>query len=124
MENKDKFEYTYSALSDGEKRQIEDIRKRYEKTSDQKNALEEAKRLDKLVYQLPTLISLTVGIIGTMLFGLGLSLVLEFDMLIVGIVVSVVSLTPIIAAFPIYQHFLKKNKEKYGEKILELLSKQ
>ncbi len=124
MSNNNKFEYTYGALSESERREIDEIRKRYTVSSEQKSALERAKELDRRVRRFPTALALTLGIIGTLIFGLGLSLVLEFDMIALGILLASFALVPIIVSYPMYSLLLKINKAKYGEAILSLLAEK
>lgn len=65
-------------------------------------------------------VSLCVGILGTLLFGTGLTCILQFGYLILGIIIAVIA-TPIVAlAYPIYKRILARGKEKYGEEIIRL----
>ena len=65
-------------------------------------------------------ISLTMGIVGTLIFGLGLSMALEWGLLVWGSLVAVVGLAPIISAYWAHNKILERQKKKYGEEILKL----
>ena len=119
MDNKG-FEYTYSAPTEAERREIARIRKQYEVKDEKQIKLERIRKLDSFVQNFSTILALVLGIMGTLIFGLGLSMVLVWDIFVFGIVVCVIGVCPMIAAYPLYVITLKKNKEKYGEEILRL----
>ena len=109
------FEFTYSAARQEE---VEAIRKKYlPKTEDKMEAL---RKLDKKVKNIPTTISLILGIVGILLFGLGLSMVLEWKIVVWGIIVSIFGFIPTLLAFPIYQITLNSMKAKYSPQIIKL----
>lgn len=117
----DKFTYNYSAPTKEERREIQDIRRRYEtKENNSESKLEKLRRLDKKVKNLPTILSLCLGIGGTLVFGLGLTMVLEWQKLVFGIVVMLVGGVLAALANVVYKLLFTKNKQKYGEEILRL----
>lgn len=117
----DKFTYNYSAPTKEERREIQDIRRRYEtKENDSESKLEKLRRLDKKVKNLPTVLSLCLGIGGTLVFGLGLTMVLEWQKLVFGVVVMLVGGVLAALANVVYKFLFTKNKQKYGEEILRL----
>lgn len=105
--DKNKFEYTYSAPTKSEREQIEDIRKNYLPKSEEESKLSRLKKLHSKVKNIPCVWGLSVGIFGVLLFGLGLAMVLEWNSLVFGIVVSVIGCLPMAIAYPIY----KKSKD-------------
>ena len=122
MEEKNVFEYSYSAKQQEE---LDAIKKKYlpaEEKSKDLNKLEELKRLDKAVELTATLWSIAVGVIGTLLFGAGMSLIMAFEtaMYLPGILVGVLGMAGIALALPVYRMVLKKQREKVAPKILEL----
>ena len=120
MENK-RFSYTYSAPTGEERKEVESIQKQYlpaEKKSESK--IERLRRLDARVKNGAICASLIVGILGTLLFGLGLSLALEFNKYALGIVFSAIGLIPTASAYFVYESVLMRNKKKYGREILKL----
>lgn len=120
----ERFDYTYAAPTDKERREIQAMRKQYLPKSERgEDAFARLKRLDKKVQTAPLAFSLTLGIVGTLIFGLGLSLVLKFNRLLLGVVIAFISLIPLALAYPVHNHVLKKRKAQYGAEILELSAK-
>ena len=123
MDENKEFNYTYSAPTSEEKKEIEYIRKQYVEKQEKKGKDEKMQRLRTLHSKVksPALaISLTMGIVGTLIFGLGLSMVLEWGLLVLGSLVAVVGLAPIISAYWAHNKILERQKKKYGEEILRL----
>ena len=119
-----KFEYSYSAPTEAERKEIESIKKQYmAEEKREETDIEKLRRLDAKVKNMPTMYALIAGIFGTLLFGLGLAMVLEWEMMLWGIVVMVIRAIPAGLAYPIYQFTLKEGKKKYGAEILELSEK-
>ncbi|MBE5753848.1 MAG: dihydropteridine reductase [Clostridiales bacterium] len=100
---------------------MDSIRRQYETRVDsEQSKLERIRELDRRVKNGAMITSLTVGIIGALIFGTGLSMVLEFGQVFLGVIISVVGAIPMIIAYPLYKGVLKKNKKKFGEEILRL----
>ena len=122
MEEKKVFEYSYSAKQQEE---IEAIKKKYlpkEKSSQEVDKMEELRRLDKKVELVATIWSIVIGMIGTLVFGTGMSFTLAFgvEMFVPGILIGIVGMIGIALALPIYRIVLKKQREKIAPKILAL----
>lgn len=115
-----KFRYTYSAPTEDERREISSIRRQYLAKNEEETKFEKLKRLDAKVKNWPTTIALILGIVGILVFGLGLTMVLEWSIVVWGIVLAIVGAIPIALAHPVYIKRLQINKEKYGEEILKL----
>ena len=121
--NENKFEYTYRALSDEQKREISSIKERYDiAAKTPAGAYEEIVRLDRKVKRTATSLAISVGAIGLLIFGLGLSMVLEWGIYLWGILVGLIGAIPCALAMPLYLLSMKKGKKKYGERILKLSS--
>ena len=73
QENKESFNYNYSSIN---KEEVEKIRNKYIRT--QESDLDELRKIDAKVSNTSTYISISIGIIGVLVFGTGLSLVLSF----------------------------------------------
>lgn len=121
-EKKTGFEYTYSAPTEQERKEIESIRRQYQAqpVSDREEKLNRLRKLDSFVKNSATTVALILGVVGLLIFGLGMTMVLEWELYIWGVVVGAVGLTPIMIAYPVYNLILNKNKEKYGEQIIML----
>ncbi|MBQ7770731.1 MAG: dihydropteridine reductase [Clostridia bacterium] len=123
MDNNEKYEYTYTAPTESERKTVEEIRCRYQSKERADTSFMRLKKLDGKVRSMPMMIGLSLGIIGTLLFGSGMAIVLEklfAHYLLVGVTLSVVGLVPIALAYPTYCKVSKKYKEKYGDEILKL----
>ena len=115
--NNERFEYTYSARQQEE---IEKIRQKY--MPKEKDELAELKRLDAEVTRPGTIAGIVIGIVGTLIFGAGMSMALVWTdtLLIVGIVMGIVGFAVLGVAYPVYCKITEKQKEKIAPQILEL----
>ena len=125
MENKESFNYTYSAK---EQEEIKAIRKKYAVQEQTEDKMAQLRRLDAGVYSKATTAALVVGIIGALMMGMGMSLVMtEIGALlgtvmamIVGIGLGVIGIILVCLAYPLYNRTLKKEREKIAPEILRL----
>ena len=115
----DKFEFTYTAPTEAERREIESIKRQYS-APPAKTKLQELRELNKRVTRPPFTVSLIIGIIGTLIMGVGMTMGLEWNMLLWGSVVGVVGIAIAASAYFIYKAILKHNKQKYGQRIINL----
>ena len=115
MENNDKFEYTYSAKQQSK---LENIRKKY--LPQEESKMDRLRRLDESVTRPGTMISIIVGIAGTLIMGFGMCLCLEWSEFIPGVIVGVVGMAILAAAYPIYIKITQKQREKIAPEILRL----
>ncbi len=120
MDGQNEFNYTYTPINEKELKEVEAIRNRYVQDAPRCEKLKRLKALDDRVRGIPTAISLVFGIVGTLIFGTGMSLVLEFQMYILGIIIAAVSIIPIALAYPMFNHFSRKLREKHSEEIIRL----
>lgn len=122
MENKDTFKMTYSAEQQEE---VNQIRQKYApKTPDK---MEQLRVLDASVEKKATAVSIAVGVIGTLILGIGMSLamsdlgaILGFAAFIAGIIIGVVGIAVLGCAYPLYNRTLKKERKKIAPEILKL----
>ncbi|MBQ8357470.1 MAG: hypothetical protein IJX39_06640 [Clostridia bacterium] len=119
MENKE-FHYTYKASTEAQRREIANIRKQYSAPEDCESKLERLRRLDERVKNLSTMIPLVVGIIGCLIMGLGMTMVLEWELVVWGVILSVIGVLVMIPAYPLYRYVLRYCKKTYGPEILRL----
>lgn len=116
----DKFEYKYTAPSQKEQNEINIIRNRYLPKDENIVKLEQLKKMDKKVNNIPMIIGISCGICGTLTFGLGLTFFLEWINWFYGVLFSTLGILIALIAYPIYKHFKKRLYNKYSKKILEL----
>lgn len=115
------FEYTYSAPTEREKKQIESIRKQYAPQEQKgENAFKRLKALDAKVRNTARLAAWISGVVGILLFGLGLTMVLEWSIRLWGIALMVFACIPMASAYPIHSRLLARGKKKYGAEIVRL----
>lgn len=119
---KNNFNYSYTALTQTEKQEIETIKAKYE-TNESSAEVVELKKLDSKVRHIPRAVALTIGIFGTLIFGTGFSMILEWNLMLLGSIVSILGIILVIIAYPIYNHLRGRLKKKYGKKIIELSEK-
>ena len=114
------FNFKYTAPSQEERKEIDSIRRQYAPQEQTETKLERLRRLDGLVKNTAIIWSLVLGVFGCLIFGIGLTMVLELSILLWGIVLMVIGSVPMAIAFPVYNKLLKKGKAKYGDEILRL----
>ena len=128
MENKNTevgFSYTYSAK---EQEEIKKIREKYQPREE--DDISRLRKLDARVTRRATNISLTIGIIGALIMGSGMSLVMTdiggvfgiqgIAAIVVGIIIGLAGIIMAGIAYPIYCKVLKKEREKAAPEILRL----
>ena len=114
------FNFRYTAPTEEERKEIDSIRRQYAPQEQTETKIERLRRLDALVKNTATIWSLILGVLGTLVFGLGLTMILEWNIWLWGIVIMVVGSIPVAIAYPVYKGLLKKYKNRYGEEILRL----
>ena len=117
---KDIFTYSYSAKENAE---VQAIRKKYLPKSESK--LEELKRLDEMVQASGMAESLSAGIGGALILGLGMCLAMQvigsgIVMMVLGVLIGIAGIVGMLVAYPVYRKIFKRTKEKYAPRILEL----
>ena len=118
MDNNEKFEYTYSAKQQTE---LENIRKKY--LPQEETKMEKLRRLDKSAERSGTIISIIVGIVGTLIMGFGMCLCLEWSQFIAGVIIGIAGMVILGFAYPIFKYVTKKRREKIAPEILDLINK-
>ena len=111
------FLYTYSAK---EQEEVKRIRNKYIPKEEDK--MEQLRRLDASVNEKATIRSIIVGIIGTLIMGIGMCCCMVWaDVWFVpGIVIGLAGMAVIGAAYPVYSKTLKKERAKIAPEIMRL----
>ena len=116
MENKP-FTYNYSAVRNKE---VESIRRKY--LPEEESKLETLKRLDCKVQSAGMIESLCFGIIGALVFGIGMCFFLEVfaGATWITVLFMIIGTLLMIPAYPIYRRIAHRTKEKLTPEILRL----
>ena len=121
------FTYTYSAKEQAELKRIRD---KYTAPTEVEDKMARLRRLDAGVTNAAQAIALVFGVIGTLLLGLGMSLIMTelADSLglsgeaamVIGIIVGVVGGILAALAYPAYNAILKAKRKKLAPEIIRL----
>lgn len=123
-QNHETFQYTYSVK---EQEELQKIRSKY--LPKEENKLDQLLQLDASVTRKATMHSVTVGSIGALIMGIGMSLSmtnigtslgLGNTALPIGIMIGVAGMTLVGIAYPVYLLALKKERAKIAPEILRL----
>ena len=114
------FNFKYTAPTEEERKEIDSIRRQYAPREQSETKIERLRRLDALVKNTATIWSLCLGVFGCLIFGLGLTMILEWSIFLWGVLLMLVGSIPMAIAYPVYKGVLKKYKNRYGEEILKL----
>ena len=119
MEGKSEvFNYTYSASQQAE---IKSIREKYMPPTEEEDKMERLRRLDRSVTKTGTAVSILVGIVSTLVLGVGMCCTMVWEgLMLPGIVIGIVGIIGIISAYPLYIHVTKKQREKVAPEIIKL----
>lgn len=128
MENKNEqagFAYTYSAR---EQEEIKAIRDKYGKREESK--MERLRRLDNSVTKKAQAVALTLGVVGTLILGFGMSLIMSelakhigiqgATTMPLGIIIGLIGGAVGALAYPVYNFTLKRERQKIAPEILKL----
>lgn len=117
----EKFKFKYTALTIKERKEIDSIRREYLPKEETMTKLERLRYLDSVVKTGPTILALSLGVIGLLIFGVGMTFFLEWiSFWYLGIPCSLIGLIVLGLAYPIYNKKLKQNKAKYSQEIISL----
>ena len=122
MEN-NAFEYTYSAQ---QQKEVEAIRSKY--LPKEPDKMEQLRKLHRVPTQKASCAAITIGVIGSLILGMGMSLIMTdigtvfglADAMIPGVLIGLVGLVPVALAYPVYKRVLKIQREKIAPEILRL----
>ena len=118
-EQKETFHYTYSAAQQAE---IKSIREKYAPSAPEEDKMERLRKLDASATKPGTVASLVIGIISTLIFGVGMCCVMVWGetLFLPGIVIGVLGILGLLSAYPIYNRVTKRRREKLAPEILRL----
>ena len=118
MDTNNTFEYNYSAER---AKEVEAIRRKYEEPKEDK--LEQLKALDRQAERRGKSLSIAIGVIGTLILGLGMSMVMVGEALyfISGVIIGVLGIVALGAAYPVYKTVTQKDRAKVANQVLALV---
>lgn len=112
------FNYTYSSTQQEE---IKSIREKYAPPTQEEDKMEKLRKLDQSVTKPGTIVSLIVGIISSLILGVGMCCTMVWEgLMIPGVFIGIVGIIGMIAAYPIYTYITKKQREKLAPEIIRL----
>lgn len=111
------FSYTYSAKQQEE---IKSIRQKY--MAPEENKMDQIRKMDAAVTMKATIVSIVVGMIGALIFGVGMCCTMVWTevLFVQGVVIGLVGIAILAAAYPLYMRVLRKEREKIAPEILRL----
>lgn len=126
-QGKSGFTYTYSAKEQAE---LKRIREKYTAPTAAEDKMARLRRLDASVTNTAQAVALVFGIVGTLILGLGMSLIMtdfadilglrETMAMVIGISVGVVGGILASLAYPIYNAIVKATRKKLAPEIIRL----
>lgn len=119
MDNKETFNYTYSA---SQQEEIRRIREKYAPPKQEEDKMERLRRLDKSVTRPGRAAALIVGIMGSLIMGTGMSMCMVWggELFVPGIIVGAVGVIGVICAYPLYNAVTKRQRAKLAPEIIRL----
>lgn len=124
-EDKSGFSYTYSAKEQAE---LKRIREKYQPKEETK--MDKLRRLDARPSGVAARWSIVTGVIGVLIMGIGMSLTMtdigyglgiaDVAVMAAGVIVGITGIALVIAAYPLYNVVLKKERKKVAQDILKL----
>lgn len=122
MDKKETFQMTYSA---DEQEEIQAIRKKY--VTPEEDKMKQLRSLDAKTTSTATSLSIAIGVLGTLVLGLGMSLIMsDFGIILgtlafpVGIIAGIIGMIILGCAYPFYTKTLKKERAKIAPEIIRL----
>lgn len=114
--NEGTFNYTYFS---GQQAEVEKIRDKY--LIREESSFEKLKRLDKKSGRKGRVICISLGIISTLLLGIGMCFTMVWPELFVqGVAVGLAGIAGAVLMYPLYVRITKREKKKLAPQILEL----
>lgn len=117
-DNKNTFEYTYSAPQQEE---IRRIREKYIPKEKTISKMDQLRLLDRKSELPGKAVSITLGIVGTLMLGFSMSCVTVMQQYFVpGVVIGVIGIFVLAMAYPAYRAITKRERRKIAPEILRL----
>lgn len=127
-DNKNTFEYTYSAREQAE---IKKIREKYSEPEKKESTnIEKLRALDAGVTKKASVVALVLGVIGSLVLGTGMSLAMtDFAKILgslsslampIGIILGLIGIILVAVAYPVYNRIVKSERKRIAPEIIRL----
>lgn len=115
----EKFSYSYLAKQQAE---VKKIREKYAAPSETEDKMSQLRRLDASASKPGMIVGWTLGIIGALLLGVGMSctMVWSDEWFVPGIAIGVAGIIAVALAPVVYRRMTKKRREKLAPEIMKL----
>lgn len=115
--NENVFEYTYSAPQQDE---VKKIREKY--LPKEQSRMDQLRDLDHKVTQKGMALSLAIGIIGSLILGIGMCCTMVWSGIwfVPGIIIGIIGMIGVSMAYPVYTRTTQKERERIAPEILRL----
>lgn len=100
------------------RQKAEAIRRQYTRREDSK--MDQLERLDDRVKMPGRIAAVSVGVVGALVMGTGMSLVMVWDSMAAGLALGIPGLAALLLAYPLYVWMTGRRKQKYAAEILRL----
>ena len=101
-----------------DQRRAENIRRQY--ISRNENKMEQLQKLDDKVKLPGKILASVLGVIGSLVMGAGMSLIMVWSNMTLGLVLSIPGMLVALIAYPIYMLITNNRKKKYADEIMRL----
>ncbi len=104
-----------------EKKYIEKIKEQYSEKKTSK--IDELQKLDNKVNLPATILTYTLGILGSLVLGIGMCISMKIilkDLFILGIIIGIIGIIMILINYPLYKKVLDSRRKKYSNQIIEI----
>lgn len=117
MSDKQEFNYTYSSK---EQEELKKIRNKYIPKEEDK--IDQLRKLDESTTRPGTIISLIVGIVSSLILGVGMccTMIWADTLFVPGIIIGVIGIIGILIAYPLYMRITDKQRKKLAPEILKM----
>lgn len=117
MSDKQEFNYTYSSK---EQEELKKIRNKYIPKEEDK--MDQLRKLDESTTRPGTIISLIVGIVSSLILGVGMccTMIWADTLFVPGIIIGVIGIIGILIAYPFYMRITDKQRKKLAPEILKM----
>lgn len=125
MDKDQSFQYSYDAA---QQQEVERIRQKY--LPKEENKMDQLRRLHNSASQKAQARSITLGVIGVLILGTGMSLIMtnlgeilglyEGFTMVLGILIGLVGMVLVALAYPVYNRVLKRERARIAPEVLRL----